>query len=232
MASRLTSGWDLYQETLAQMKHAGGVDGVSHSPANAEAAYEGSLHGAASVRYNLALNGDSSKRLTVKQLGAAEVSVPRSGCISAAESELYGSVQASVQVDGLGDLEIAVLTPLVEQDGVYRSGMTRWAACVARSGVHIGTIDGVHADTPLDLYDQVSDLYDSRGPSLGLKRTEVAAAVADLRCQRATSLAHAVNTSELDAVRKLSNQTVGQVEAVVEILHRANARAEHVLASS
>ena len=106
-----------------------------------------------------------------------------------------------------------------------RASEASWAACV-----HART--GLAARSPSQLFLHFYSLYHTKGPTPAVHRKELAAAVADLECQRRSRLPQPIRKAALAAVGHLPVSVVGELRRCSADLEQARSRARAVFAQS
>lgn len=219
LAWRLVNGWGLYEQMMQQLSQPGGFSGGQPE----EMRVMTSLRGHAMQTYMKTLwGGGKSTKIRIPGLGRQTVQI--GGCNTAAGKELFGSVAASVAVPQYGP---AILNGNV-QPGAARSPAVRaseaaWQACV-RAATRIVT------RSPSQLFMRFYALYQNKGPTAAVHRSELAAAVADYRCQQRARLPQTLRQASLAAVAHLPPTVTGELETLLAVLDQARTRAQALFA--
>ena len=219
LAWRIVNGWGLYEQTLQQLGQPGGLNGGQPQ----EDQVFRSLRGPSMRRYIKTLYG-GGKAMKIRIPGLPHFSVRIGGCNTTAGTRLFGSVAASVAVPQYGP---AILNGSVQSRAARSSALhtsqARWVACVhARTRLTVRS--------PSQLFLRFYSLYHTKGPTPAVHRQELAAAVADLECQRKSRLPQAVRTAALSAIRHLPASVVGELGTLLSTLQQARSRAEALFA--
>jgi hypothetical protein len=217
LAWRIVNGWGLYQEMMQQLSQRGGLSGGLP----AEFQVMQSLRGPATQAYMTTLWG-GGKTMKIKIPGLPGMTTQIGGCNTTAGKQLFGSVAASVAVPQYGQAILnGTIQPTAARSPALRASEASWTACV-RAGT------GVAVTSPFQLYLRFFRLYHTKGPTPAVHRSELAAAVTDLDCQRRSRLAQSVQRAAVAAVGRLPSSVMGELQTLVAVLDQARARASAV----
>lgn len=219
LAWRIVNGWGLYEQIMEQLGQPGGLNGSQPQ----EFQVMRSLRGSALRRYMKTLYG-GGKQKKIRIPGLPHLSVQIGGCNTKAGTRLFGSVAASVAVPQYGQ---AILNGSIQSRAAsspaVRASVAKWEACVdARTKIK--------ARSPSQLFLRFWSLYHRKGPTPAVHRQELAAAVADLECQRRSRLPQTVQKAALAAVARLPASVVGELQTLVSALQQARTRAQAMFA--
>lgn len=219
LAWRIVNGWGLYEQTLQQLAQPGGLNGSQPQ----ENQVLRSLRGRAVMTYFKVLYG-GGKSMKIRIPGLPHYSIRIGGCNTTAGARLFGSVAASVAVPQYGS---AILNGSVQSSAArsraVRASEASWAACV-----HART--RLTSRSPSQLFMRFYQLYMTKGPTPGVHGKELAAAVADLDCQRRSRLPQTVKAAALAAIGHLSPSVVGELGTLLSALQQARSRAQALFA--
>ena len=219
LAWRLVNGWGLYEETLQQLGQPGGMNG---SPPEENQVMR-SLRGRAAMTYIKVLYG-GGKSMKIRIPGMPHFTIRIGGCNTTAGAKLFGSIAASVAVPQYGQsILIGGVQSSAARSSAVRASQASWAACVK-----IRTKLTVRS--PSQLFLRFYSLYQSKGPTPAVHRKELAAAVADLECQRRSRLPQTVRTAALSAIGHLPTSVVGELGTLLATLQQARSRAQAMFA--
>lgn len=217
LAWRIVNGWGLYQETMQQLSQRGGLSGGLP----AEFRVMQSLRGPAVNSYMTTLWG-GGKTMKIKIPGLPGIAMQIGGCNTAAGKQLFGSVAASVAVPQYGQAILnGTIQPSAVRSQALRASEASWTGCV-RAGT------GLAVTSPWQLYLRFFRLYHTKGPTPAVHRSELAAAVADLDCQRRAHLPQSVQRAAVAAVGRLPSSVMGELQTLVAALDQARSRASAV----
>jgi hypothetical protein len=219
LAWRIVNGWGLYEQTMEQLSQPGGLNGVQPQ----EDQVMRSLRGPAMQRYMKTLYG-GGKSMKIRIPGMPHFTVRIGGCNTTTGTRLFGSIAASIAVPEYGP---TILNSSVQSSAgrapSVRASRTAWAACVE-------TRTKIRASSPSQLFLHFYSLYERKGPTPAIHRQELAAAVADLQCQRRSRLARSVKNAVLAAIGRLPTPVVGEIETLLSTLQQARTRAQSLFA--
>lgn len=221
LAWRIVNGWGLYEETMQQLSQPGGMSGGMPQ----EFRVMQSLPGRARQAYITTLWG-GGKTMKIRIPGLPRMTIQIGGCNTTAGKQLFGSVAASVAVPQYGP---AILNGSIQTSAArspaLQASESSWAACVrARTSLAVRA--------PWQLFLHFFSLYHTKGPTPAVHREELAAAVADLNCQRRSRLPQSVRQAALAAVGRLPGSVLSELQTLVAALEQARARADAVFAHS
>jgi hypothetical protein len=219
LAWRIVNGWGLYEQTMQQLAQPGGISGDQPQ----ENQVFRSLRGRALTTYIKTLYG-GGKSMKIRIPGLPHFTIRIGGCQTTAGTRLFGSVAASVAVPQYGP---SILDGSVQssaaRSSALRTSETEWVACIrARTRLT--------ARSPSQLFLRFNSLYQSKGPTPAVHRQELAAAVADLECQRRSRLPQAVRKAALSAIGHLPATVVGELGTLLSTLQQARSRAQALFA--
>jgi hypothetical protein len=219
LAWRIVNGWGLYEQTMEQLSQPGGFNGDQPQ----ENRVMRSLRGPAMRQYMNTLYG-GGKSMKIRIPGMPHFTVRIGGCNTTTGTRLFGSVAASIAVPEYGP---TILNSTVQssagRSASVRASRTAWAACV-------DTRTKLRVSSPSQLFLHFYSLYQNKGPTPAIHRQELAAAVADLQCQRRSHLAQSVKNAVLAAVGRLPTPVVGEIETLLSALEQARTRAQSLFA--
>jgi hypothetical protein len=219
LAWRLVNGWGLYEETMQQLGQPGGINGGQPE----ENQVMRSLRGRAMMTYTKVLYG-GGKSMKIRIPGMPHFTIRIGGCNTTAGTKLFGSVAASVAVPQYGQsILIGSVQSSAARSSAVRASQASWAACVK-----IRTRLTVRS--PSQLFLRFYSLYESKGPTPAVHRQELAAAVADLECQRRARLPQSVRKAALSAIGHLPAPVVGELGTLLATLQQARSRAQAMFA--
>ena len=219
LAWRIVNGWGLYEQTMQQLGQPGGFNGDQPQ----ENQVFRSLRGGALRTYIKTLYG-GDKAMKIRIPGLPHFTVRIGGCQTTAGTRLFGSVAASVAVPQYGP---SILNGSVQssaaRSSALRASQASWVACVrARTRLTVRS--------PSQLFLRFYSLYQSKGPTPAVHRQELAAAVADLECQRRSRLPQAVRAAALSAIGHLPASVIGELGTLLSTLQQARSRAQALFA--
>jgi hypothetical protein len=219
LAWRIVNGWGLYEQTMQQLGQPGGINGDQPQ----ENQVFRSLRGRALTTYIKTLYG-GGKSMKIRIPGLPHFTIRIGGCQTTAGTRLFGSVAASVAVPQYGP---SILDGSVQssaaRSSVLRASEAEWVACIrARTRLT--------ARSPSQLFLRFNSLYQSKGPTPAVHRQELAAAIADLECQRRSRLPQAVRKAALSAIGHLPASVVGELGTLLSTLQQARSRAQTLFA--
>lgn len=217
MRYRRSRGWNAYGLMRESVSNSSST-GTSRQ----EKRYLRKLGKSGETAYVNALAGRTEIRVRVLDQGVVEART--GGCITAAETRLYGSRAAAVEVTGISSLIDFVLAPRASHAQTYTTTLHRWQQCMMSRQIK--------SQSPTDLEEQFIRDYRRQGYSRKLHRLEISAAVADLQCQVKVGLPTAAVDASLQAVRAMPTNTMGEVVKLLAVLQRAALRARHLLADN
>jgi hypothetical protein len=215
LAWRIVNGWGLYEQTMQQLGQPGGFNGDQPQ----ENQVLRSLRGRAFTTYIKTLYG-GGKAMKIRIPGLPHLTVRIGGCQTTAGTQLFGSVAASVAVPQYGP---SILNGSVQssaaRSSTLRVSQAEWVACVrARTRLTVRS--------PSQLFLRFYSMYQSKGPTPAVHRQELAAAVADLECQRRSRLPEAVRKAALSAIGHLPASVIGELGTLLSTLQQARSRAQ------
>ena len=217
LAWRVVNGWGLYEQTMQQLSQPGGFNGSRPQ----EIKVMQSLRGGDMRRYMKALYG-GGKTEKIRVPGLPHFTIQIGGCNTTSGTRLFGSVAASVAVPEYGPVILNNdVRASASHSPALRASQAVWAACVYAH-------TRLHARSPSQLFLHFYSLYQTKGPTPAVHRQELAAAVADLQCQRRSRLPQVVRKQSLAAVRRLPAPVVGELESLLSALQQARTRAQKV----
>jgi hypothetical protein len=219
LAWRLVNGWGLYEQIMQQLGQPGGLNGDQPQ----ENQVMRSLRGRAMVAYIKALYG-GGKSMKIRIPGLPHFTIQIGGCNTTAGAKLFGSVAASVAVPQYGP---SILNGSVQSTAnrspALHASQAMWAACVkARTRLAVRS--------PSQLFLRFYSLYQTKGPTPAVHRQEIAAAVADLQCQRRSRLPQTVRKAALSAIGHLPASVVGELGTLLSTLQQARSRSQTLFA--
>jgi hypothetical protein len=219
LAWRIVNGWGLYEQTMQQLSQPGGFSGGRPQ----EIQVMQSLRGHAVQSYMKALWG-GGKTMKIRIPGLGRQTIQIGGCNTTAGRQLFGSVAASVAVPQYGPAILnGTVQPSAGRSPALRASEARWAACV-RAGTRIA------ARSPSQLFLRFYSLYQTKGPTPAVHRTELAAAVTDYRCQQRAHLPQLLRQASLAAIGHLPASVMGELQTLLAVLDQARSRARAVFA--
>jgi hypothetical protein len=219
LAWRLVNGWGLYEETMQQLGQPGGFSGEQPQ----ENQVLRTLKGQTFATYMKMLYG-GGKTMKIRIPGMPHFTIRIGGCNTTAGTKLFGSVAASVAVPQYGQsILIGSVQSRAARSSAVHASQAAWAACV-----HART--KLAARSPSQLFLHFYSLYQSKGPTPSVHRQELAAAVADLECQRRSGLPQAVRKAALSAIGHLPVSVVGELGTLLSTLQQARSRAQAMFA--
>lgn len=219
LAWRIVNGWGLYEQTMQQLGQPGGLNGGQPQ----EFQVMRSLRGPAMRKYMKTLYG-GGKQLKLNIPGMPHYRVQIGGCNTTAGARLFGSITASIAIPGYGP---TILNGSVQSSAsrspAVNASRASWKACVqSRTQIRAGS--------PSQLFLHFYSVYHQKGPTPAVHRQELAAAVADLQCQRRSHLPQAIRKAALRAIRRLPGPVVGEIETLLSALQQARTRAQSLFA--
>jgi hypothetical protein len=219
LAWRIVNGWGLYEDTMQQLSQPGGLSGGQP----AEFRLMQTMRGASIQTYVRTLYG-GGKTLKIRIPGLPRATIRIGGCNTTAGKQLFGSVAGSVAVPEYGPAILnGSIQPRAARSPAVHVSQASWAACV-RAGT------GISARSPSQLLLHFYSLYQTKGPTLALHRKELEASITDLRCQRRSRLARAVQQAALAAIAHLPGSVMGELQTLLGVLEQARTRARQVFA--
>jgi hypothetical protein len=217
LAWRIVNGWGLYEQTMQQLAQPGGFNGDQPQ----ENQVFRSLRGHALTAYIKTLYG-GGKSMKIRIPGLPHFTIRIGGCQTTAGTQLFGSVAASVAVPQYGPSILnGSVQPSADHSAALHASEAGWVACV-----HART--RLTARSPSQLFLRFYSMYQSKGPTPAVHRQELAAAVADLECQRRSRLPQAVRKAALSAIGHLPASVVGELGTLLSTLQQARSRAQEL----
>lgn len=223
MAYRLTNGWGLYAEFLTKAStpaaaHSTGALGPAAS--GPEATYMTSLTPQQQAKFRVALSGPphSSERFHV--VGMGTLTGPSKGCEATAQKSLYGSVITAQDATGISAMATEVLLD-AQRLPQFKTVQSAYKACMTKAGDP--------ATSPKAAESQIADDYAKNGPTAQMRAEEIAAAVADLKCQNEVGYQKRLAAAETEEVAKIGAHVVGQVERLLQDQSRAIVKAKKLI---
>ena len=215
LAWRIVNGWGLYEQMMQQLGQPGGLNGDQPQ----ENQVMRSLHGHAMQAYFKALYG-GGKTMKIRIPGLPHFTIQIGGCNTTAGAKLFGSVAASVAVPQYGPSILNTsIQSTANRSPALRASQAMWVACVkARTRLTVRS--------PSQLFLHFYSLYQSKGPTPAVHRQEIAAAVADLQCQRRSRLPQTVRKAALSAIGHLPASVVGELGTLLSTLQQARSRSQ------
>jgi hypothetical protein len=203
LAWRIVNGWGLYEQTMQQLSQPGGFSGGRPQ----EIQVMQSLRGHSMQSYMKTLWG-GGKTMKIRIPGLGRQTIQIGGCNTTAGRQLFGSVAASVAVPQYGP---AIL-----------NGTIQPSAGRVRAGTRIAP------RSPSQLFLHFYSLYQTKGPTPAVHRKELAAAVADYRCQQRAHLPQLLRQASLAAIGHLPAPVMGELQTLLAVLDQARSRARAV----
>jgi hypothetical protein len=172
-----------------------GLGGVATTDGPALDRYVRSLPAARRSAYMLALFGPEDRRRAIELPVSGEVSFPSSGCLHDAQRRIYGDIVSWARITYLPEDLNNVLTERVTAGPGYAAVLREWSACMSRRGHRYPTPAAARAD--------LAERYRTSSAGPGLRKFEIAVAVADGECARQVRIPARVRELKAAAVGTL-----------------------------
>lgn len=182
--------------------------------------YVDSLVGEERERYYRDLNGSVDALVTVR-FGDVEMTAATDGCRAAADTELFGSVEASGERVAVSNELRPTLRQEVEDSREVKGTMRRWAACMDDRGLDF--------DHPDDAAEAAGERLRQAPDDPAARAFEIELAVATAECNREVGLRAVGEQVELEVLADFHARYADNVVAMRQVNELALERAASVV---
>ncbi|MER6738506.1 hypothetical protein [Streptomyces puniciscabiei] len=188
---------------------------LTKPPVDLNGDYVQRLSGDDPQKYSTALFGTPRHRLDITLPDGEVTFVYTDGCTSRAKRSVYGDLRSWVLAD-----TVVINLPFEIADRVRRDPRAvaadrRWSACMAVHGYHYRTPD----EAKRRFMDP--DPKALRTTAAGVRRSEIAQAVDDARCDRQTGRARLIRVLDRHYGDRVARERAAQIQAYQELIAQA-----------
>lgn len=176
------------EETARASGYPTSLNGQTDQESNPAANYQASLSPDQAALYTRAAEGTPGEVVTYTLPGSSiGVSRPKSGCVAEADTRVFGSVKASMELQNFpNEVAYVVQTSFSFNDTSFSDLMDTYSQCMAGAGY---VVEGIGGTRELAM----TQFGASRAEGEPLSAEEQSLAVSDYRCQTESTLATRLN---------------------------------------